>query len=257
MDKLCVKYGYRNYEILNEVTAKVYDNNKDPYILKLVPENLILQVNSLYIPDIYKIECLKVNQLPNQLLKTLKAGRKNLEYLESGERLCLVLYEYINGFPFWEYFIHHDKVTPQHINKLLKDTYKGLAAIHKAGYYHGDLGMPNNIILEGNIDSWKRAVIIDIEGGKIKNKQNTIYDVLTLAYVMWNIIVGATISEAYDEKGNFIQQDHPMFLTLIENNIIPGYEHPLCLLHTIFKLKPSAEDIVYILKRIETLNCSF
>lgn len=132
--------------------------------------------------------------------------------------------EYIEGFPFWDYSTYRDKrgpISPRYLGKAIKESYFGLNAIHQAGYYHGDLGMPNNILLEGSYENWTRLVSIidDAEGGKIKTERDVDDDIRTLAYMIWSVIVGEKISTTEDGTGDVIHMLQPMFITLVKKNM--------------------------------------
>lgn len=251
MNILVISLGIDDFKIINEVTAKVI-SNETVYIYKLVPYvNMITYLEiqnagvSKHIARVYQIEHFYIEELDQKLIFDLTRGRKHLEY-DNQKSLYLVKFEHINGIPYFDYYGNH--ISVKFLYKLIKETFTGLQTIHNAGYYHGDLGMPDNIILEGTLDNWQRAVIIDIEGGKITNEKQIQSDIETLSYCIWQIIVG-NIAETEAEDGNVITPEHPMFVDLVKNNInqFKQYRSYLELLLWIFLNKPTT---VEILKRI-------
>lgn len=167
--------------------------------------------------------------------------------------LYLSKMEYIQGFPFWDYYESRG-VTPFYLKKLFMETFAGLRDIHAAGFWHGDLGMPDNILLEGSYNNWTRAVIIDVEGGKIvPGEDHADRDVQSLAYMLWSIIVNEDISAAEDEQGDMIVQDHPLFLSLVDDSIreMPRDRVVLRTFRWIFSSHPTAEEVVRAVEKLQ------
>lgn len=246
MDILLKSLRYDNFEIVNEVTAKVIDDGTN-YICKLVPSNVILPYletqHSLYTPMLYEVKHFYFKDLNKKLVNILRSGRK--QYYTEHESIYLIKFEYIKGVPYFNYVIKNKQISIDNLHKLMYNTFNGLKDIHDAGYYHGDLGMESNIILEGSLESWSRAVIVDIEGGKITNQNQIDDDIETLAYMIWQIIVD-DISGIEDKNGDVITSDHPKFIKLVKNNIdrFTDYSKYLKLLLWIFKTKPSTGNII-------------
>ncbi len=248
MDKLCHMSGFHNCDILNEVTAKAKKGNKQ-VIIKLGDYNQSVKPyiaiqnkgGSGFVIRVLSFTHYYLDELPNELIHSLNNSRK--DNLLQEDSLYLKEMEYIEGFPFWDYYEKQDSlgvITPKNLTKLIKETFSGLSVIHNAGYFHGDLGMSDNILLEGSYDRWKRAVIIDVEGGKIKTNQATIDDVLTLAYVIWSVLVG-DISLTEDKHREIIGEGHDLFIQLVEDNMrqFKSYKKSLEILLWIFKSNPT------------------
>lgn len=245
---------FEDCEILNEVTAKVF-TGKTTYILKLsdystgIAPYLMIQNNggSDFVVRVYQFEHLYLDELPKSLISSLEGTRK--EYLLKNPSLYLQRMEYIQGFPFWEYVSSRETlgaISPKYLTKFIKESYSGLDAIHDAGYYHGDLGMPDNILLEGSYENWTRLVIIDVEGGKIKTKDDVDSDISTLGYMIWIVIVGNNIASTEDDHGDVIHSEHPMFIDFVKRNMrqFRKYNKYLDLLLWIFQQQPTTKEII-------------
>ena len=249
MDILLRSLGYNNFEIINEVTSKVVLNNTT-YICKLIPFLNILpyleiqnQGGSIHIPRIYDMKHLYFGELNDKLSKILSSDRKS--YYSKDISLYLVQFEYIKGVPYWSDKYRNQQISTFNLNKLMFETFTCIDSIHNSGYYHGDLGMGSNIILEGTFDIWNRAVIVDVEGGKITDKKQIDNDIETLAYMIWQIIVD-DISLVEDCDDNIITPKHPMFIDLVKDNIkrFDKYIEYLEILLLIFETKPTTTEII-------------
>ena len=124
MDNLLKSLGYNNFEIINEVTGKIILNGLT-YIIKLITDDNILPYleiqnngGSKYIPRMYELK----HYYYEELNQEYSYGRKG--YYRNHESLYLVQFEYINGFPFWDYY---DKQIPlNYLSKLIEETWKSV-----------------------------------------------------------------------------------------------------------------------------------
>lgn len=158
----------------------------------------------------------------------------------------------ISKISYFDYQIKKKKISLPNLHKLIYQTFTCLKTIHDSGYYHGDLGDENSILLEGNLDNWTQAIIINIEGGKITSQDHIDQDVETLAYMIWQIIVD-NICIIEDKNDDAITPGHPKFIKLVKysRKKFKDYDQYLKLLLWIFKNKPS---IINIIDRITNIQ---
>lgn len=223
MDLLLRSLNINDFEIINEITAKVREAGKIS-IFKLIPYSSVtpyLKIQnkggSSHIARIYKVEHFYIDELGETFVRQFVDGRKFF-YAEN-KSLYLAQFEYIDGVQYSEYFYYNGEIPLSYMSKLFIETFTGLNDIHSIGYYHGDLGSGENIILEGTINNWRRVVIIDIEGDKITNQQQIDDDIRTLAFMLWTILLDdIKVTLTYDTAGEIIHYKHPMFIDLVKSN---------------------------------------
>jgi hypothetical protein len=104
-------------------------------------------------------------------------------------------------------------------------------------------------MLEGTLDNWDRAIIINVEENKITSQDHIEEDIKTLAYMIWQIVVD-DICIIKDE--DVITPGHPKFIKLVKYSIKKhkNYSKYLKLLLWIFKTKPT---IINIINRITNI----
>jgi hypothetical protein len=151
----------------------------------------------------------------------------------------------ITKVPYFDYKIKKKQISLPNLHKLIYGTFICLKNLHDTGYYHGELGDENSILLEGTLDDWNKAIIINDEINKITNQDQIEEDTQTLAYMIWQIIVGdICIIEDKNEEG--ITPGHPKFIKLVKYSIkkFSNYSKYLKLLLWIFKTKPIITNII-------------
>lgn len=127
-------------------------------------------------------------------------------------------------------------------------TFTGVKNLHDSGYYHDDLGDQSSIMLEGTLDNWDRAVIVNNEENKITYRDQINQDIETLTYMIWQIIVG-NICIIEDKNEDPITPGHPKFIKFIKlvkysAKKLDDYSKYLKVLLWIFKKKPRIVDII-------------
>lgn len=242
MDELCDLMGFQTYDVLNNKAAKAFDGQKTVIIKITTYDSGVApyiavqnQGGSKFVPRLFEIVHCYHNDLPKQLIESNR--------LDDPSLYCVQM-EYIEGFHIWEYYVKQDElgiITPNSVCKLIKQTFNGLRCIHNSGYSCGDSAIANNIILQGTYNDWNRAVITNIAGGKI-DKYNAINDILTLAHIIWSVIVGK-ISETKDNQGIPITWGNPLFIDLVKNNIAQYDEY-----------KQYLDFLLWIFEKPRTMN---
>jgi hypothetical protein len=170
------------------------------------------------------------------------------------------IFEYITpNLPFWIFYENRKRgerymISPDDLWRLMRDTYSALDVIHSSGFYHGDLGMPDNIILQGSISSsfnvtWTRALIIDLEGGKIKDRSHIDYDIWTLAMMMVHFIDGENAGQIEDDEAGNVPENAEAYTKYVKSLIhkYAGYNKIFIVLIFILQHSengPSAKDVL-------------
>jgi hypothetical protein len=157
-----------------------------------------------------------------------------------------------NQVSFFDYFTNRNKLSLQNLHKLIYQSYSSLQIIHDSGYYHGELGDCDSIILNGDLNNWHTVNIVGYDNNLIHDDKNFVNDdIQTLAYMIWQIIVG-DMCYTKDKKGKIIHMEHTKFLYLVKKSSkqFNDYNTYLKLLLWIFETKPTISNILEKISKI-------